>query len=166
MPESETQRIPKGWLGSRILPLIVRMILGALFLLASIDKILYPQIFAEAITNYRILPDAVINLTAIVLPWMEFLVGLCLVSGIWVPGASLLSALLLMVFLGATLFNVARGLDIECGCFILTDEADSTASMLRYVVRDALLLLMALYLVKKKQSQKPAPLRKKSWFDC
>ncbi|MFH1123512.1 MAG: MauE/DoxX family redox-associated membrane protein [Pseudomonadota bacterium] len=152
MPEGRGQRILKGPHRSRILPLVIRMILGIVFLLASIDKILHPEAFAEAITNYRILPDAIINLTAIVLPWIELMVGLCLVSGIWVPGASLLSALLLMVFLGAILFNVARGLDIECGCFILTDEADSTASMLWYVVRDALLLLMALYLVKKSRA--------------
>jgi len=150
MRERRRQRILKGLDLSRILPLVIRMILGIVFLLASIDKILHPEIFAEAVYNYHLLPDAIINLTAIVLPWIELLVGLCLVSGIWAPGAGLLSALLLMVFLGAILFNVARGLDIDCGCFILTDKADSTASMLWYVVRDALLLLMALYLVKKK----------------
>ncbi|MBU2499646.1 MAG: DoxX family membrane protein [Proteobacteria bacterium] len=137
----------KEFCRSKMLALALRMILGAVFLFAGIDKILHPAAFAEVIYNYQILPDGFINLSAILLPWIETLIGLSLVSGIWIPGATLLSATLLSVFLGAILFNLARGLDVDCGCFMAADGAGSSTSILWYVARDGLLLLIALYLL-------------------
>ena len=133
----------------------IRLILGITFFWAGLDKIFHTEMFAQAVYNYRILPDAVINITAISLPWIELLVGLCLLSGIWAEGASLLSATLLAVFLGAILFNAARGLNVDCGCFITGEGVASKNPGLWPVVRDALLLLMALHSVKKKAEPKP-----------
>lgn len=48
--------------------LVVRLFLGAVFVYASLDKILHPQAFAEMVYNYQLLPDVLINLTAIILP--------------------------------------------------------------------------------------------------
>jgi hypothetical protein len=90
---------------------------GRFFLYASFDKILYPQAFAQAVYNYQVLPDGLVNLTALVLPWLELLLGLGLISGAWVPGAAVMSAGLLTVFIGAMVFNQLRGLDVHCGCF-------------------------------------------------
>jgi uncharacterized membrane protein YphA (DoxX/SURF4 family) len=122
-----------------------RIILGAIFLYASFDKILHPQAFAEAVYNYQILPDSMINLTAIVLPWLEALLGICFFAGVWMPGVSVISTGLLGVFIGALIFNQMRGIDVHCGCFS-TQSSGDPAGMLWTVARDALFLFFSVYL--------------------
>jgi cation diffusion facilitator family transporter len=131
----------------RVQPLVfhaLRLLMGAVFLYASYDKILHPQAFAQAIYNYQILPDGLVNLTALVLPWLELLLGLCLVAGVWLPGATVISSGLLTLFLAALVFNQLRGLDIHCGCF--STEASAGPADLWTVARDLAFLAAALYL--------------------
>ena len=123
---------------------ILRLVLGGVFLYASFDKILHPQAFSETVYNYQVLPDAAVNLVALVLPWLEFLLGLCLVTGIWMPGAVLMTTGLLLVFIGALVFNLARGLDIHCGCF--STEAGGEPVGLMTVIRDLGFLALSVYL--------------------
>jgi len=122
-----------------------RLVLGAIFIYASLDKIFKPGLFAEAVYNYQILPDILINLTALVLPWLELVVGVMLVAGIWLPGAVLLSTLLLLAFSGTLIFNLSRGLNISCGCF--TAEPSTDPISFWTVMRDASFLVPALYLL-------------------
>ena len=98
----------------------VRLILGVIFIYASYDKILHPKAFAEVVYNYQILPDGLINVTAIFLPWLEMLMGIFLIIGFWMPGTVIWCNTLLVVYIGALCFNLARGLDINCGCFSTT----------------------------------------------
>jgi hypothetical protein len=86
-------------------------------LYASYDKLLAPQPFADAIDNYRMLPFALVNLTAIVLPWVELVTGICLLLGVATAGAGVLTAAMAAVFTGALASALARGLEIGCGCF-------------------------------------------------
>lgn len=123
-----------------------RLVLGTIFVYAAIGKIVDPRAFAEVVYKYQILPDFFINLSAIILPWMEVGIGLSLILGICLPGAVVLSNLLLMCFLGSIVFNMMRGLDVHCGCFSLSVEGTAHAPMAWYVTRDSLLLLPALYL--------------------
>jgi uncharacterized membrane protein YphA (DoxX/SURF4 family) len=134
------------WYQAKVLPFVVRLILGGVFIYASVDKILHPAAFAETVYNYKILPDALINLTAIILPWLELLLGIFLVSGVYLPGAIFLINILLVTFFVALVFNFARGLDIHCGCFTTSQEASINACMCLYVIRDGAFLLLALYL--------------------
>jgi uncharacterized membrane protein YphA (DoxX/SURF4 family) len=119
----------------------LRLFLGAVFLYASYDKILHPQAFAQAIYNYQILPAVAVNLAALVLPWLELLLGLCLVAGFWLPGATALSTSMLTVFMAALIFNQIRGLDVHCGCFS-TDSSEGPAGWWT-VVRDAAFLFIS-----------------------
>ena len=131
----------------RVQPLVfhaLRLLMGAVFLYASYDKILHPQAFAEAIYNYQILPDGLVNLTALVLPWLELLLGLCLIGGFWLPGATVISSGLLTLFFAALVFNQIRGLDVGCGCF--STEAAAGPADLWTVARDLGFLAAALYL--------------------
>jgi len=52
-----------------------------------------------------------------------------------------------VTFLGTLVFNLARGLDIKCGCFITSQEATSNLCMCLYVIRDGIFLLLGLYLL-------------------
>jgi uncharacterized membrane protein YphA (DoxX/SURF4 family) len=134
-----------SWNCHRILSLFSRLILGGVFIYACFDKILHPAAFSKAVYNYQILPDVLINLTAIVLPWLEFVLGVILIIGIWMPGAVIMSNLLLTTLTGALLFNLARGLDIGCGCFFSSAMESSTD--IWTVLRDGSLLALAVYLL-------------------
>jgi hypothetical protein len=123
----------------------VRLVVGVIFIAASIDKILHPAAFARMIYNYQILPDAFINVTAIVLPWVELVLGGLLILGLWLPGTIVLANLLLLAFLGSLLFNLARGLDIHCGCFSTNTQGNPLTTW--YIIRDAVFLLLGGYLL-------------------
>ncbi|MFO8084056.1 MAG: cation diffusion facilitator family transporter [Desulfobacterales bacterium] len=125
----------------------LRLLLGGIFLYASYDKILHSHAFAQAVYNYQILPDAAVNLAALTLAWLELLLGLCLIAGFWLPGATVLSTGLLTVFIGSLIFNQIRGLDIYCGCFS-TETTDGPAG-LWIVARDVTFLAIAVYLMLK-----------------
>lgn len=129
-----------------LLVFFVRIILGVVFIYAGIDKIIHPAAFAEVIYNYQILPDYLINLTAIVLPWLELVVGLFLVLGLFREGSVFIVTGLMVVFLSAMVFNLARGLDIHCGCFSTVADDTNGAPMVWYVIRDGFFLVPALYL--------------------
>lgn len=122
----------------------LRLFLGAVFLYASWDKILQPQAFAEAVYNYRILPDFAVNFTALVLPWLELIIALCLIAGFWLPGTTVISTSLLAVFLGSLVFNLARGLDVHCGCFSV--ETTGGPADMWTVGRDLMFLGAAVYM--------------------
>ncbi|MBW1722596.1 MAG: DoxX family membrane protein [Deltaproteobacteria bacterium] len=130
-----------------ILAVCGRIFLGLVFLYASIDKIQQPAAFAEVIANYQILPDTWVNLAAIVLPWLELFLGLLLILGFWLPGATLLGTVLLLIFFSALLFNLARGLDIQCGCFTTSREPGTGAPMVWYIFRDGVFLALAIFLL-------------------
>ncbi len=90
-----TERLTKNtleklnvWVRHRVFILAARLLLGGIFVFASIDKILHPAAFADAVYNYQILPDSLINLTAVFLPWLELILGGCLIAGVWLPGAA------------------------------------------------------------------------------
>jgi len=123
---------------------ILRIILAVVFIYASIDKIMHPHDFAKAVFNYQILPDYLINITAIFLPWLELILGICLLVNFWMNGASLTAFLLMLVFMAAISFNLMRGLDVGCGCFSSTTEEGMTALTL---LRDILFFVMSLGLV-------------------
>jgi putative oxidoreductase len=102
--------------------LIFRLVLGATFIYASLDKIAHPEQFARIVYNYKILPQFLINIFAITLPWVEFIAGLFLILGIFTESASLLVSFLFIIFIIATSINLFRGVDLNCGCFS-TDPA-------------------------------------------
>lgn len=54
---------------------------------------------------------------AVILPGLQFVLAICLLSRTFVGGALLGSALLLTLFAGVQASALARGLRIDCGCF-------------------------------------------------
>jgi uncharacterized membrane protein YphA (DoxX/SURF4 family) len=102
--------------------LILRLFLGVTLIYASLDKIANPDQFARIVYNYRILPEFLINVFAVTLPWVELVTGLFLIFGIFIESASLLTSFLFVVFIIAISINLFRGIDLNCGCFS-TDPA-------------------------------------------
>lgn len=122
-----------------------RILLGGVFVYASWEKIVDPADFANVIANYQILPATWVNPTALLLPWLELVCGLCLIVNRWTNGGALTAAVLMAIFISALGYNAYRGMDVNCGCFALSDE--TPASMWYYLARDAVLLAMAIGLI-------------------
>jgi uncharacterized membrane protein YphA (DoxX/SURF4 family) len=122
-----------------------RFLLGGIFIFASYDKILNPGAFAEAVFNYQILPNNMVNLTAIILPWLELIVGFCLIIGWWLPGAVVIVNVLMIIFISALTFNLARDLDVHCGCF--STDVSETAAIWLTLLRDTFFLVVSFFLI-------------------
>lgn len=124
------------------LALAARIIVGCLFIYAGFDKIRHPDLFAEAVYNYQLLPKTAVNIVAIWLPWLELLCGGLLLLGVWTRGSALLVIGMLIVFLGALGYNLARGLDVGCGCFSTRSVHPSTMLTL---FRDLVVFVVSCY---------------------
>lgn len=122
---------------------VLRLGLAFIFIYASLDKLLHPAEFALIIRDYRVLPEALVNITAIILPWLELILGILLIAGLFLDGALLLVNGLLLTFWVTLVFNAWRGLDISCGCFS-TSPSSTTYHASWYIIRDGLFVLMGL----------------------
>lgn len=97
--------------------LVLRLALGAVFLMAAWPKLQDPAGFAVSISHYRMVPEGLERALALTLPPLELLVGLGLIFGVLDAGAAVLTFGMLVGFTGAIGIALARGLDISCGCF-------------------------------------------------
>ncbi len=107
---------------SRSITTVARLVVGLVFIMAALDKIQNPDPFAHSIINYNMVPFEVVNLMALVLPWMELLIGTALVLGIWMRTGAALAGALLVMFIGAVSAAMIQGLNINCGCFSQTGD--------------------------------------------
>ncbi|MEA4857803.1 MAG: MauE/DoxX family redox-associated membrane protein [Solidesulfovibrio sp.] len=125
----------------RLVFFLLRAALGVLFLVAAWDKIADPLAFAKIIRNYQLLPEMLVGGVALVLPWIEVVVGMCLLVGLFSRGAGLSATLMMAVFLSAMAWAWHKGISTQCGCF--TTKADDAISA-RTFVRDGSILALAL----------------------
>lgn len=112
--------------GSPAVATLLRVVCGLLLVAASVDKVGDPATFAKIIHEcYDILPAALVPLASVVIPWLEFFTGLCLVLGFRWRAAALLFCALMMVYTLTIGWDLSRGVDCNCGCF----KMDSSEKM-------------------------------------
>ncbi len=133
-----------GWRGHAWVALPLRLYLGGVFLLACYHKILHPSSFALDVATYQLLPLELINLQALVLPWVELFTGLMLVLAFRTRAAALLINAMMVMFIIALIWALMQGLDMGCGCFA-SEGGDDPISW-RTIVRDSAWLAMGLYI--------------------
>jgi uncharacterized membrane protein YphA (DoxX/SURF4 family) len=97
--------------------LAVRLLLGGVFLYASIAKARDPLDFADAVASFHLLPAYWINPFALGLPTYEILLGAWLLSGWRLRTAAFGASATMLVFLAALASAKMRGLGVDCGCF-------------------------------------------------
>ena len=117
-----------------VLILLIRVILGLVFIYASYDKILDPGKFARDIANYHIIPFGLENSIAIILPWIELLIGLGIILGIFLDGSVFLSGGFLVLFILMIFQAMMRGFNIECGCGLKEGEMVGWSKILENIV--------------------------------
>jgi len=128
------------------LPLIFRVILGIIFIYASYDKILDPAGFSKNIHNFHVTPIAVENLAALIIPWMELIIGVFLIFGVFLEGSTSITIGLYIFFIIILSQAVFRGIDVHCGCFKTEADVgvtDLRMELIKHIGEDIVLLGMA-----------------------
>jgi putative oxidoreductase len=122
---------------------ILRVILGVIFVYAAWIKLREPwAMFAISIDSYQILPMWAVEIVARALPWFELLLGVLLIAGLWRGVSAAAASLLLAVFFSLMVRALAKGMQIDCGCFG-PGERLSWVTLLR----DGALLASSLFVV-------------------
>jgi uncharacterized membrane protein YphA (DoxX/SURF4 family) len=95
--------------------LIIRFLIGGLFIASGVLKLLDPAAFAWNIYQYGLVPRPLIEPLAVGLPAVEIVAGAGLVRNKrWSFGAVTGMLVMFMALLGYALIN---GLHMDCGCF-------------------------------------------------
>jgi putative oxidoreductase len=128
---------------------LLALVLGGVFVYASLSKIADPRAFAKIIYHYQVIgPGPSLgfvpaNLLAVSLPWVELIAGVLLITGVWRREAAGATAVMLAIFVAAVASTLARGIDIQnCGCFAL--DASGRAAGWKLIAGNLALLAAAL----------------------
>lgn len=97
--------------------LAARLGLAAVFATASLAKIGNVEAMVRAVRAYDLLPEGAVRPVAYTVPYLELALAVLLLLGLGTRLVAALSALLLVVFIGAVSSAGLRGLKIDCGCF-------------------------------------------------
>jgi len=96
---------------------VARFGLAAVFGASGGIKAADPYQTYVAVKAYDIMPASAVELMATMQPWFELALGLLLLLGVGLRVVSVISALLLLIFMAGVIQAWARGLSIDCGCF-------------------------------------------------
>jgi len=116
-----------------------RLLLGTVFVYAGVLKVNDVQAFAGQVAAYKLLPYQWNYVVAVTLPYIEILAGALLIIGVRVRASALTIGGLCGLFIILLLTVLARGLEIDCGCF--GPKVQSTP--LQALLRNLLLTTMA-----------------------
>jgi uncharacterized membrane protein YphA (DoxX/SURF4 family) len=100
-----------------VMQVLLSLGLALVFLSSAIPKLRHPKGFILAVLEYRVLPTRLSWLYARLLPPLELLLALLLLSGIAVRSVAIVLSLLLISFMIAIGINLARGRNLDCHCF-------------------------------------------------
>jgi uncharacterized membrane protein YphA (DoxX/SURF4 family) len=133
------------WRGHAWIALPARLYLGFVFIYACVHKIADPAGFALDVATYQFLPLSLVNIFALILPWLEAVVGVMIVVGFRTRAAALLIAGMMVAFIVALGWALHKGLDMSCGCFASASEHDPISGLT--LLRDAGWLALSLYVL-------------------
>lgn len=133
--------------------LAARLVLGGVLLVAGGLKLGNPRGAARAVQGYDVMPFEVAKYLGYALPWVEVIIGLLLVLGLFTRINALLGTLLMVAFVIGIAQAWARGLTIDCGCF--GGGGDVAADETKYgqeIARDLGLALCGVWLVVRRRT--------------
>ena len=94
-----------------------RLLVGGIFIWASIQKIVDPSEFSKQIDLYKATPIIINNIVALIIPWIELLIGFGLILNRNIKGSIILSIILFILFILLISQAYYRGFTLDCGCF-------------------------------------------------
>jgi uncharacterized membrane protein YphA (DoxX/SURF4 family) len=134
--------------------LAARLLLGAMWLYYSLPKLTQPTQNIADVRNFQILPSGLVQPFAYAQPYLELALGVLLIVGLGTRLVAVLSALVLLVYIGGIISLGARGIAISCGCG--GSGGAVAAGQTRYtfdVLRDVLYAIPAAWLLFKPRSK-------------
>ncbi len=135
----------RGSLSSPYATLTSRLVLGGVFLVAGATKIPNPGALAASIRSYELpLPEWFVSLSAHALPYLEVMLGLYVLIGLFTRASAWATNALTLLFLLALAQGALRGLEIDCGCFGSSAEGGSNLPLA--AARDVGLLALGLHI--------------------
>ena len=132
---------------------LCRLLLGGVFIWAGAVKALDVPAFAGQVAAYQLLPYVWNYAVAATLPYVELLAGALLLVNLRVKPAALLLAALNALFIVVLASVLARGLNIDCGCF----GPDAGTTPLQALGRDLLLLALAVVIYRQQERYATVP---------
>ena len=129
--------------------LAFRVILGGIFLAASISKILDLNGFVSTVVAYDLIPRALAEIYGWVIPWVELYLGCSLILGILPRLSAGLSIPLTISFAIASSYALEKFPDSVCGCFGSFIALSHPVSL----AIDGVMFLLALAILANKQPE-------------
>ncbi len=122
--------------------LLIRLVLGTVFLFMGSSKMVDLGEFADAIRLYKLIPGVTAGAAARVFASTEVALGIALLTGLALPWASRVGIVLLAIFTVAIAINLIRGRRIPCGCKHQATEP----IQVKHIVRNGLAVAALAYL--------------------
>lgn len=124
--------------------LVSRLFLSLVFFSSSIYKISnFPQ-HVNTIFNYQVLPKKYVKFLAVIGIVLEVFISLGLFLGLFLKISSILTILLLLLYIIFVSVNLLRGRNnISCGCGGIVGDKEISSSI---IIRNLLFILIALFI--------------------
>ncbi|GAA4402279.1 DoxX family membrane protein [Fodinibacter luteus] len=100
-----------------VVGLVARLFLGVVLIWAGAAKVGKPLTSERAVQAYEIFPMDLAGWIGLTLPFVEIVLGVLLVLGLFTRPVAIVSTLLMLAFIVGIAQAWARGLTIDCGCF-------------------------------------------------
>lgn len=139
------------WVG-----LACRLALGAVLLVAGALKITNLESSVLAVRGYQLLPYEVSLVVGYMLPILEILIGLLLITGLLTRFGAAVGTLLMIAFIIGIASAWARGISIDCGCFGGGGEIAAEEAVKKYpveIARDVALAAAGIWLLVRPSSK-------------
>jgi len=96
---------------------VIKIILGLILLFSGIAKIADPSKAVNLMLEFKIVPESVILIIISILPVLEILFGVLLISNMYQKFASISALVLFTGFFLISIYGTITGLNSDCGCF-------------------------------------------------
>ncbi|WP_377642851.1 MauE/DoxX family redox-associated membrane protein [Oryzobacter terrae] len=97
--------------------LLARLVLGVVLVYAGAAKVGSPLTAQRAVQAYEIFPMDLAGAIGLALPFVEVVLGVLLLLGLFTRPVAVVSTVLMLAFVAGIAQAWARGLTIDCGCF-------------------------------------------------
>jgi uncharacterized membrane protein YphA (DoxX/SURF4 family) len=122
---------------------LIRIVLAVIFLYAGASKLLQVKAFGRLISQYDLVPESFLPVTAVGLPMLEILAGIGLLLSL--RGSLSLTLTLLMLFITILWYGILKDLKVDCGCFSM-EELMTQEGLWQAFYRDLVMMVGVLFL--------------------
>lgn len=133
----------RQWLGT-----LIRVALGVIFVWASWHKLTDPYSNVQAVRAYELLAEPWPKYVGYLMPVVEVLVGVCLLTGLITRVTAVFAAGMMVAFIFGIIWVWSHGIEIDCGCFGTGGPKPGAKDRYPWdIARDVGFFLMSAYLI-------------------